>query len=138
MLASEQGFTLTELLVSILIISLMMVYLLSIRSNTIQEAQLANNSRIAWRLAQQKYGEIQSTNNLSRLSRAGQFEDHPSFRWKLTINTEQVGPDLQQKATGPPVNNRIYRIRLNIKYPGTEGDHNSFSTVFYKLPMKTP
>lgn len=128
------GFTLAELLVSIVLISLMMVYLLSIRNNAIREAQVVKNSRTAWKLAEQKYSEIQDRKYPSRIGGSGTFDEHEDFQWDVRVKRERVGPgDLEDDERKKRKN--VYRVELKITYPGIDPDEEkSFKTVFYQAP----
>jgi general secretion pathway protein I len=83
----EAGFTILEVMASVVIIGVAMTVIMTDRNETVQRVGITNNMRKATMLAQQKVSEI--TLGLEADS-SGSFEEHEAYSWKVVEETGDV------------------------------------------------
>jgi prepilin-type N-terminal cleavage/methylation domain-containing protein len=108
---SSDGFTLLEIMASVVIIGVAMTVLMTDRNESVKRVVVTNNMRTATMLAQQKVNEI-----LLGLEAgvAGEFEDYPGFSWQMTEGVTELLPEDGQTGTSES-------ISLAVTYPTGPG-----------------
>ncbi len=82
----QAGFTLVELVVAFLILTIGMVAILELVSQSALNARYAKDRTIATTLAQQKLEELLSQTDLTTGEMEGDFGDaYPQFRWRAQV-----------------------------------------------------
>ncbi len=83
----NKGFTLLEVMISLLIIAVAFVVLLHSRNKTILVGDYSKNITMATLLASQKITEIEHLETVNSGEEEGDFGDRfPNFRWKTEIS----------------------------------------------------
>ena len=80
------GFTLLEVMISLLIIATSFVVLLHSRNQSITAADYARSVTIATLLASEKMGEMEQGGVSSSGDNSGGFEDYPGYSWHSTVS----------------------------------------------------
>ena len=81
-----EGFTLLEVMISLLIIATSFVVLLHSRNQSIVAADYARSVTIATLLASEKMGEMEQGGVSSSGDNSGGFEDYPGYFWHSTVS----------------------------------------------------
>ena len=98
---AQQGFTLVEVLVAFVILSMVVVASLEIISGGVRATAVAEQRMTAAALAQTKFAELQSRANLAPGTTTGEFNN--GYRWSLALTPQVLSdvPDwLETKAYG--------------------------------------
>ena len=82
----NSGFTLLEVMISLLIIATSFVVLLHSRNQSIIAADYARSVTIATLLASEKMGEMEQEGVSSSGDNSGGFEDYPGYSWHSTVS----------------------------------------------------
>ena len=82
----EHGFTLLEVMISLLIIATSFVVLLHSRNQSIIAADYARSVTIATLLASEKMGEMEQGEVSSSGDDSGGFEDYPGYSWHSAVS----------------------------------------------------
>ncbi len=82
----NSGFTLLEVMISLLIIATSFVVLLHSRNQSIIAADYARSVTIATLLASEKMGEMEQGGISSGGDDSGGFEDYPGYSWHSTVS----------------------------------------------------
>lgn len=85
-MSNENGFTLLEVMIALLIIATSFVVLLHSRNQSIIAADYAKRMTIATLLASEKMGEVEQGGLNSSGDNSGGFEDYPGFSWHSTVS----------------------------------------------------
>ncbi len=83
--ARNAGFTLLEVLVAVVIMGSTLAVLLGAVNRNLVLASDSKSLSIARMLAQDKISEIELAGYPDNITEEGEFEDHPEFKWHLTI-----------------------------------------------------
>lgn len=85
--SSTGGFTLLEVIVSLLIVGIVLVTCLRAQNQSIRIYNLSRDMTIATILARQKMGEVEAAGFPEPGEEEGDFEDQfPGFIWKKTVS----------------------------------------------------
>jgi prepilin-type N-terminal cleavage/methylation domain-containing protein len=107
----DGGFTLLEVMASVVIIGVAMAAIMTDRNQTVQRVGITNNMRRATMLAQQKINEI--TLGLET-ALSGSFEGQEAFSWKVV---EDAGEPLDEQSQPVPAG----MISVSVTYPSGSG-----------------
>ncbi len=121
----DAGFTLLEVAVSLVIISLVVVVLLGRRLEVVQEASWSRETRTAAMLAGQKMGELELDPVLwtgEGGAMEGNFEDvdpdYASYTWEYAAARERLA--VGDPEDNPPTIKELFRMNLRVRSPGLE------------------
>jgi len=107
----DGGFTLLEVMASVVIVGVAMAVIMTDRNETVQRVGITNNMRKATMLAQQKMSEI--ILGLETGS-GGTFEDREAYSWRIV---EQAGDGLDETGTA----GSAQMIAVSVTYPRGKG-----------------
>lgn len=79
------GFTLLEVAVAVAVLSFALVSILGVVAHNVNLAAMSGNYLRASALADEMASEIQARGVGSVSAESGTFEDHPGFRWNVSI-----------------------------------------------------
>ncbi len=105
--SSSAGFTLLEVMASVVIIGVAMTAIMVEGNESVRRVAITNNMRTATMLAQQKMAEILLG---TETNTGGEFEGHEKFSWKLEEATVVV---LQEEQQAPS----LRAVSLTVVYP---------------------
>ena len=128
-LKERYGFTLLEVMVAMVIISIALLAVLGSQSQSISLASEARFSTTSALLAQSKMAEIEAMNPDDLISDSGEFgEDYPGYRWEMTV--EDVNLD-------EPENVSDYLKQINLIVSWGENEKLRYHLRLYRfLPEK--
>ncbi len=107
----DSGFTLLEVMASVVIIGVAMAVIMTDKNETVQRVGITNNMRKATMLAQQKISEI--TLGLETAV-SGTFESHEAYSWKVV---EETGDVLEGESPAGSTE----MIAVTVTYPSGSG-----------------
>ena len=82
----QNGFTLLEVMIAILIIATSFIVLLHSRNQSVIAADYARHMTVATLLASEKMGEIEQSGATETSEETGEFgEDFPEYTWRITV-----------------------------------------------------
>src|SRR3989337_3229091 len=82
----QNGFTLLEVMIAILIIATSFIVLLHSRNQSVIAADYARHMTVATLLASEKMGEIEQSGATETSEETGEFgEEFPEYTWRTTI-----------------------------------------------------
>lgn len=133
---ARDAFTLVEVMVALSIIAVALVTLIVIRNNSVTEAQLARETTLITRLAQEKMGQL-DVEPLDERADSGGFEDYPDIHWSKEVQLEVLETsDASQANKKKP---ELYRVTLTLTYPrGNEEGQYVITTYRLKKEDETP
>ena len=116
--APAPGFTLMEVLVAVTILGVGFVALFGVLSGTLGTVTRIEDREVLVRTSQMKLNEICLALRQGRepAARSGRFGE--KYRWQAEI--ESAGGDEEE---GPRRAYRLARVRLQVTWPGTEGEN---------------
>jgi prepilin-type N-terminal cleavage/methylation domain-containing protein len=109
---SSGGFTLLEVMASVVIIGVAMTVIMADRNESVRRVIVTDNMRTATILAQQKINEIALG---LETGTSGDFEEHSGFSW----STEVVAADLLSEDSQPGSGEKFI---LTVTYPTGSGN----------------
>lgn len=123
-ISTNDGFTLTEVLVSLTIMAMVLVAVFRLHAQSISVETATRFHTTAAQLAQATLAEVQSTPVEALQSASGEYGDgFAGFRWQVTLT------DLEAETLGP-VSSRLKRISIDIFY-GTDDDRHNLTTYHF-------
>jgi general secretion pathway protein I len=108
------GFTLLEVMVAVVILSIVLVGVFRLHSQSLAMNMEARFHTQAPMLAQSKLAELETASNYGILDESGDFgEDFPGYRWRVSV--DEVGIE----ALGE-ISNDLKRIDITVSYNNDE------------------
>ena len=105
--AKEAGFTLLEVMASVVIIGVAMTVIMTDRNDSVRRVAITDCMRTATMLAQQKVAEIILG---MEANTSGEFEDYEGFSWRLEDSTTEIMQGEEQSGT-------LNKTSLVVTYP---------------------
>ncbi len=126
--ASNDGFTLIEILVAISILAISLVVILQLFSGGLKSSRLSDEYTRGIFHAREKMGEILLSKDLSEGETEGEFAD--SFRWKCLVEPIESGEEDEEKL---PFN--MFNIKIDIAWD-VGGKEKRFQVSTIKIVEK--
>lgn len=118
-------------MLAIAVLGMALVTIVAIHNNSIAEATLAQNSRIAYTFLVQKMSEFEATaEDPVEGSDSGTFEDFPGFKWESEVILQEVETSESQEQEIDPI--EIFRVTVSITYP-THAEDAKVTAATYLL-----
>ncbi len=119
----QAGFTLIEILVSLVVLSLALGLLVRIFSSGLGNARLAEETAFATALAESRLAEVGLAQPLAPGLREGEVRER--FRWRVEVSPYDVAEAENQDGDGAPsapgsLDLAAYRVTVTVSWPSAE------------------
>ena len=134
----QRGFSLLEVLAAFVILALVGTALFRLFSGALQNAAGADEWSRAVLTAQSRLAFAASTQPLVENVERGD-EEQGRIKWETRVvayEPPNVDPELLRISEGMPT--RLYRIEVDVRFPGVAGGERTFSLATLKLAAKDP
>lgn len=127
----DEGFTLLELLLSILIIAVVASVLIQQRLEIVREASIIRSHRIAWELASRQMSILELDPNTFKEDTSGseRFEDYPEYGYDYTVAKEELPTNDPDDPNQKP--KEIMKLSLTIKIPEARSEEDNVTLISY-------
>jgi general secretion pathway protein I len=137
-LRTDRGFSVLEVLVAFIIVALVVTALFQLFGGALRNASGATDWTRALLVAQSRLELEASTQPLREVSDAGTEADG-HISWRAAV-TPYVPPnpdaDLEQASESMPT--RLYRISVDVTFPGEDGKPRSLSLSTLRIGQRNP
>ena len=134
----SRGFSLLEVLVAFVILALVATALFRLFSGGLTNASAAGDWSRALMLAETRLELAASTQPLRESTDRG-VEDDGRLQWEARVGP-YIGPDADPEAdrTAETLPMRLYRVVVDVKFPGQNGGERTLSLATVKLGARNP
>jgi general secretion pathway protein I len=136
--AHQAGFSLLEVLVAFVIVALVVTALFRLFGGALDNAAAADEWTRALLVAQSRLALAAAADPLRETTDAGTVEDG-KITWRSTVAAyvpPDTSPDLERASDLMPT--RIYRISVDVRFPGATGGERSVSLSTLKIGARNP
>ena len=133
-----RGFSLIEVLAAFVILALVATALFQLFSGALQNASAAEDWSRAVLVAESRLAAAANVQPLVEASERGD-DDDGRIKWETRVRTwdpPNVDPELARISGG--MTTRLYRVEVDIRFPGLAGRERSLSLATGKLAAKDP
>jgi len=136
--ACVRGFSLIEVLAAFVILALVATALFQLFSGALQNASAAEDWSRAVLVGQSRLAAAASTLPLVEATERGE-DDDGRIRWESRVKPWEppgVDPELARISEG--MTTRLYRVEVDVSFPGLAGRNRALSLSTVKLAAKDP
>jgi general secretion pathway protein I len=133
-----RGFSLIEVLAAFVILALVATALFQLFSGALQNASAAEDWSRAVLVAESRLAAAVNVQPLVEASERGD-DDDGRIKWETRVRTWEppnVDPELARISGG--MTTRLYRVEVDVRFPGLAGRERSLSLATVKLAAKDP
>ena len=134
----SRGFSLLEVLVAFVIVALVVTALYQLFGGALGNASAANEWTRALLVAQSRLDFAAAADPLREGSDAGTEADG-RIAWRTTVTpyvAPDPNPDLERASEMMPT--RLYRVTVDVRFPGPTGRERTLSLTTVKLGLRNP
>jgi len=134
----ERGFSLLEVLVAFVILALVGTALFGLFGGALRNASSAEDWSRAMLVAQSRLVEAANAQPLRETSASGTDADG-RIAWQTTVApyaTPDPNPDLERLSQ--TMATRLYRVSIDVRFPGDNGGERTLSLSTVKLGLRSP
>ena len=133
-----RGFSLIEVLAAFVILALVATALFQLFSGALQNASAAEDWSRAVLVAESRLAAAANAQPLVEASERGDADDG-RIRWETRVKAWEppnVDPELARISEG--MTTRLYRVEVDVRFPGLAGSERALSLATVKLAAKDP
>ena len=133
-----RGFSLLEVLVAFVILSLVATALFRLFSGALGNASAADDYSRAMLVAESVLAEAAATRPLGEATQTGTSDDG-RIAWTTRVafySPPGISPDLERAADTMP--NRLYRITSEVTFPASNGGRRTYALVTTRVGTRDP
>lgn len=134
----ERGFSLIEVLAAFVILALVATALFRLFSGALQNAAAAEDWSRAVLTAESRLAVAASAQPLLEVEERGEERDS-GIRWESRVKfwePPNVDPELLRVSEG--MTTRLYRIEVDLRFPGVAGGERTLSLATVKMAVRDP